>query len=951
MKIFFYFIILIISIFQLSEVFPAGNSQALFEQGTEAFKSGNYGSSELLLRKVIDSGDTEFKDRAWYYLALSIFNQKRYPSAVFEFNRFLSSCTTLDLCSMARYWIAESYYLQNDYIRAIQEFNRYIAQSKNNDYIDQAYDRIGRIYFLQRRYDEAIIEWTKSLGKYGDAAKNNQKRLNIGEAYFLNENYDEAINFLLPVINSNADVKTITLARLITGRAYQIKGKNTIALKIFSGMEENLLTEKPYNEVQYYRALSYIAIGNLNFAALHLKTFLSTGKDSRWIYFAKYELSKIYLKENNAKEATILLEDIRKSNSEALLKSRASMELSKIYFDTNIEESIKYLLEASQIDSPEEKKEALLLLGRAYTKFNKFKEAESILNQLVNNYSFDKNIDLFHFLLATVYLEQGDYEKTIKSFDKIKEVNPFSKYINESYYYLAVAHRKNNAEEAINLLNKYINLQKTEKKYEAYVNLFELYIQKRDYKNTEKTISILIEYYGKEIGIEEILYKYQNVLSENKKPNKYILNLIVNRYSKSEAAGKVLLKWGDEAFIKKNYQESEYFYRQYLTVVWRNSAASVFLYRIISLERLGRHKEIISILESKDLIPPMDDYTSKQISLWRARSFFNLREYKKAYDSYYNWRFTDLPEEDLLNMVKCSVKVDDIITAKKAADVIQIDKNILAEALYEISLYLIAKNNFESANDFLIRILNECPDSAYTENARLEISDINIKEEKFEDAIQSLNEIKNDKLQVRKNALLIISYFRSGKEKEALSLTKKYFNELIRSPYEEIVIKENILYYYKVKDIKEFNFYSQYLLKYPGNNLLINYLYGKLYFENYNYKTAYYYFYKLADLESEYRDEAIYYLGLISLVNNKDVNLALKYFKKISGDNNSGNKYAMQGKIDLSILAIETGNIALSKKVLLELSNNSENRLLQIQAENLIEYYGYSDNIDKKEKK
>jgi TolA-binding protein len=54
----------------------------------EAFKSGNYRSSELLLRKITDNGVSEYKDRAWFYLALSIYNQKKYESAVFEFNRF-----------------------------------------------------------------------------------------------------------------------------------------------------------------------------------------------------------------------------------------------------------------------------------------------------------------------------------------------------------------------------------------------------------------------------------------------------------------------------------------------------------------------------------------------------------------------------------------------------------------------------------------------------------------------------------------------------------------------------------------------------------------------------------------------------------------------------------------------------------------------------------------------
>jgi PncC family amidohydrolase len=110
----------------------AGGMQALYEQGTEAFRAGNYGSSELLFRKIIDSGDNaEYRDRAWYYLALSIFNQKKYKDAIFEFNRFLLICTAQDLCQESRTGIAESNYFLKNYIRAIEEFKRFIAQSRN----------------------------------------------------------------------------------------------------------------------------------------------------------------------------------------------------------------------------------------------------------------------------------------------------------------------------------------------------------------------------------------------------------------------------------------------------------------------------------------------------------------------------------------------------------------------------------------------------------------------------------------------------------------------------------------------------------------------------------------------------------------------------------------------------------------------------------------------------
>ncbi|HPB82223.1 MAG TPA: tetratricopeptide repeat protein [Spirochaetota bacterium] len=121
------------------------NSRDLYEQGVEAFKSGNYGSSSLIFRKIIDNDD-DYRDKAWYHLALSIFYQKKYESAIFEFNRFLLACTTANLCAEAKFWIAESHYRKKKYIKAIEEYNRFIAQKSNESLIRKSYNRIGEIY-------------------------------------------------------------------------------------------------------------------------------------------------------------------------------------------------------------------------------------------------------------------------------------------------------------------------------------------------------------------------------------------------------------------------------------------------------------------------------------------------------------------------------------------------------------------------------------------------------------------------------------------------------------------------------------------------------------------------------------------------------------------------------------------------------------------------------------
>jgi TolA-binding protein len=95
--------ILVIAICALASFsFAAMDTKSQFEQGMEAFKSGNYGSSELLFKKVKDTGEVEYMDQAWFHMALSIHNKKKYESALFEFKNFLNNCKNDDLASQSR---------------------------------------------------------------------------------------------------------------------------------------------------------------------------------------------------------------------------------------------------------------------------------------------------------------------------------------------------------------------------------------------------------------------------------------------------------------------------------------------------------------------------------------------------------------------------------------------------------------------------------------------------------------------------------------------------------------------------------------------------------------------------------------------------------------------------------------------------------------------------------
>src|SRR5208337_4815379 len=183
MKKRFLFYILFISIVLPVVLISAPDSRITFNQGVEAFKAGYYSSAELLFRKTLENDD-DYRDRSWFYLSLTIYQQEKYKQAIFEFNNFLTKCRTENLRVESRYWIGESYYNLNEYLKAIEEYKRFIEKSDNQQLITSTHDRIASIYFKQLRYEEAIIEWEDAIKKCDDVEQNALLVLRIGNALF-----------------------------------------------------------------------------------------------------------------------------------------------------------------------------------------------------------------------------------------------------------------------------------------------------------------------------------------------------------------------------------------------------------------------------------------------------------------------------------------------------------------------------------------------------------------------------------------------------------------------------------------------------------------------------------------------------------------------------------------------------------------------------------------------
>ncbi|MEJ5361577.1 MAG: tetratricopeptide repeat protein [Spirochaetota bacterium] len=933
--------ILFMILFICNVVLYAIESSQLFEQGMEAFRMGNYGSSELIFRKVIDANDS-YKDRAWYYLALSIFYQKQYRSAIFELNRFLLLCTTPDLCSEARYWIAESYYSLNDYIKAIEEYNRFISQSKNKQLIINAYDRIGEIYFNQKRYDEAIIEWKKALAISSKKYEDSNRVIKIGEALFLSERYNEALDVLEPLIYATGDISIQSKSRLLVGRIYQLTGKHWQAIKYFNEIPESILRIPSFMSVQYFKALSYIALGDTYNARLNLKSYILISTDNvPYHYNAKYELGKILLNTKDSDEGMSLLEDVYTNSNDIELRSNASFELAKMYLkNNNNEKAIPYLENAVSINDAESQKYVMMTLTRLYITTARYDDAKRLLDFMLEKYQYEENRDEMLFLVAQVYVMQGNITKALEVFDEIKETNPFSQYLVELDYVKAIdAFKKEQYNETIDYANRYLKNQKIENRYDVLILLAESYIRINNTRKTIEVIDQLIARFPKKPGLEEILYEMCSVLKKQGVSVERYYSFIIKNYSSSITAGKIFIEKGDEAYKNKNYQVAVYFYSQYLATKGRPRERSVLLFYVLSLYELKQYTTIIKTLQGSDYLT-VDDLTTKLLTKLLAKSFYAIKDFTAALTYFMTIPFQDYNKEDFVIIADTAIKAGQPEIAGDLLSYVD-DDEYFAIISYSIGLYYKLNGNNDIAFDYFTKALLKKPDSSIFDDTKINLAQIYIERKEFEKAFELVESIQKKELENLRNSIMAVSYFNLGNNDKALTVISGKLNDILKTEYAEEIIKFLLIYYYNQNDIKNYQNIYGYGIKRNKLLSLSNYYYGMMMYKNYNYSQALQFFNTASRYDDEYAHASLYYAGLIYLLIQRNYGIAKKYFDLYFSKANSTDINFYNAKVYVSVLLFEMGKQDESKDILYEIINSDSNVLAKIKADHLIKQYGF----------
>jgi len=925
----------------------AANSMAFFEQGMEAFKSANYKNAELLFRKSVDVDD-ENNDKAWFYLSRSIYSQKRYKDAIFEFNRFLLNCRNNDLCIESRFWIAESEYALNAYIKAIEEYKRFITmvEDRDNPLVSLSHERIGDIYYRQNRMDEAIIEWKTAINKVRDEGKS-VLTMKLARALIKNTQFDEAESVVMP-LTGDKDQSIAAESNLYLGRINYAKGKHRNALKYFSKIPENLRVTLPYSEMYYYSSLSYSELGEKDNMLNSLQTFVGIAKGSSVYYEGAFLLAQIN-EARNADESSVVFEDVRANTSDKKLKIKASIELAKIYsVKGNPEKAVTFLEEFRSEEEGETGKQLQFELGSAYLSAKMLQKAADVFTHMIEVYQYDQDVDRMQFLLSVVDLKKGDSGKAAEGFKKIKDINPFSKYISESQYYIATAHfDQGEYAQAVKYSEKYLSVPSVEKKYESLVLQMRSYLKMGDLKRAGKIALVLMKRYQDKLGLERNLFEFVASSYEISRDPKVIENFIIKGYPGSDAAADIFLIKGNIEYNGTNWKKAEQHYSSALRVKGNEALPEIFYRKALCLFNQLNYNGVIQLLTTEQLRTFSNDVSVKIVVLL-ARSYYKSELYDKAYETISAIKDHIQTDDDMLMYFESAVRTDNLIVSKNILNVLKIKRDIYYSALMVYGEYYRDIYNNEMARNYFSQIYADNPDKIIGERALLELAVMDMREKKYEDMIERMKGVRSKEFEQKKIFYSVTALIKLSRIQDAMDMFRKGSSDILKSESGRTLMRDMIVALSEFDSIDDIlNVGKTLSLNFPAENDFVNYYIGNYYYKKSVYDKSLKYFTKVSVYNADYKSEILYKIGIIYELGLKNHKSAIYYFSLLQ-DVKDYDEYIAAARVELAILYYERGWKEQSRRLLDDVIKRKGSIAVILKATNLYSYYGFDKSEGKK---
>ncbi|MDX1666297.1 MAG: tetratricopeptide repeat protein, partial [Saprospiraceae bacterium] len=527
--------------------------------------------SERLFLDFIRSYDPDpMADQALVELANFYFDEREYDKAVSYFSRVPLASLPPNQRAEVKFKMGYSYFVDKNFSRAKANFSD-VQDIKSDFYYPTNY-YLGLCHFFEGTYDKAVQHFRVAEGS---ALYQRYIPYYIAQILFAEREFDQLIAYAEPKLEDSRLREKKEIHQLV-GQAYFEKDNYQQALPHLTYYAEN---SGKLREEEWYQ-LGYAQYQTENYQEAIESFEELANANSRIGQNAMFYLANSYLEVGRKTSARTAMATAKRMNFDPEVTEDAIFNYAKLSYELNDPREAILALQDLKPGSPYYP-EAQKLMSDIFLSYRDYQQAMEIIEnmpektpQLLETY---QKVAAYRGLQL---LREEKYEEALNAFEQSLKypIDSRTKAI-ATYWKGEIAHRRENYDESIRLMNQFMTLAKTVNNLPDESSLFTAnYIQGYNYLKKDNYPAAL-----------EFFREAVDGIKRNRR-------FIRNENVKNQLLGDAITRTGDAYFKRNQYNDAVRFYEE--AIENRYSGFIYAIYQKAILEGLrGRTTDKILALE------------------------------------------------------------------------------------------------------------------------------------------------------------------------------------------------------------------------------------------------------------------------------------------------------------------------------------------------------------------
>ena len=371
---------------------PADNRQvSLFKENAQFYKAvcalelGNQNAESLFLRFIREYPASANTKSAYFQLGRSYFARKNYEKAIEWFKEIDANSLTLKESSEYRFKLAYSYFVTKNYSLAEPLFNK--LKDEKNEYTEQAIYYYAYLNYLDADYKTALREFERLKNS---TTYQSSYPYYISALYFLDKRYDDVLAYAIPAIQNIDEQYKAEMYRIVAA-SYFARADYKAASSYYQKFQAIDKGTTQNNQDNYQIGYTYMKLGNPKRAITELEKM---GAPDVFYQTGMITLGDAFIQTGNKQAARNAFFRASRLDFDPRLKEEGLFNYAKLSYELEfhsvaldaVQDFIKSYPKSTRIN------EAKTLLAQVLLTTKNYKEAVNILETIPNKNAESKAV-------------------------------------------------------------------------------------------------------------------------------------------------------------------------------------------------------------------------------------------------------------------------------------------------------------------------------------------------------------------------------------------------------------------------------------------------------------------------------------------------------------------------------------------------------------------------------